>query len=275
MDAGKVDNTATASGKPPTGTNVTATDSVTVVVPTLASIAIDKTASAISDANSNGVQDAGDTITYSFEVTNTGNVALTLIAVDDPKLGGAIPCASTSLAPGASMTCPPKTYPLTLADLNASTVVNTATVTGKPPTGPNVTDDDSTTTALQGHAAIDLDKIAGAITDTNGSGKPDAGDKITYTFKVTNIGTVTLSSVNVTDVKVGAISCPATTLAPGASTTCTATAYMLTQADVDAGKVENTATATGHATHRPAGERRRLDEHAGPGVPLDQAREDR
>ena len=39
------------------------------------------------------------------------------------------------------------------------------------------------------------------------------------------------------------ITCATTTLAPAAQTTCTAS-YTLTQADVDAGQLNNTATAT-------------------------------
>ncbi|GAA1159111.1 hypothetical protein GCM10009606_41290 [Nocardioides aquiterrae] len=243
VDAGKVDNTATATGAPPSGPNVTGTDSVTVTVPSLPSIYIDKTAGAITDTDGNG-PDAGDTITYSFTVTNTGNVALTLIAVDDPKLGGNIPCPSSTLAPGASMTCPNKVYTITQADVNNGRIDNTATVTGKPPTGSNVTDDDTATKVLQGTAAVELDKTASAISDLDGNG-PDKGDKITYSFKVTNIGTVTLNPVTVTDPKVGPVTCPTGALAPGASVSCTAVQYVLTQADVDAGKVENTATAHG------------------------------
>ena len=53
--------------------------------------------------------------------------------------------------------------------------------------------------------------------------------------------------VTVTDPKVPGTSCGVTTLAPGVSTTCTAAAYTITQADVDAGAVVNTATATGTA----------------------------
>jgi uncharacterized repeat protein (TIGR01451 family) len=243
VDAGKVDNTATASGTPPTGSPVTATDSVSVPVPALPSIEIDKTAGAITDLDGNG-PDAGDTITYSFKVTNTGNVGLTLVAVDDPKLGGSIPCPSSSLAPGASMNCPNKVYTLTLADVNSGRIDNTATATGKPPTGPNVTDDDTATKVLQGTPAIEVDKTASAIDDLDGNG-PDKGDRIAYGFKVTNIGTVTLNPVTVTDPKVGPVTCPSGPLTPGASVSCTAVQYALTQADVDAGKVENTATAHG------------------------------
>ena len=68
---------------------------------------------------------------------------------------------------------------------------------------------------------------------------------------MTNEGNVTLTGHVVSDPMVGTVSCPLTTLAPAASTTCTAT-YTLTQADVDTGAVNNTATATGTT---PAGAR--------------------
>ncbi len=71
-----------------------------------------------------------------------------------------------------------------------------------------------------------------------------AGDSIDYSFLVTNTGNVTLDPVSVDDPTAGPVTCPVTVLAPGASTTCTAS-YTLTQGDVDAGVVDNTATATG------------------------------
>ena len=63
---------------------------------------------------------------------------------------------------------------------------------------------------------------------------------------MTNTGNVTLNPVTVTDPMSGLspISCPATSLAPGVSETCTAT-YTTTQADVDRGSLQNTGTATG------------------------------
>ncbi|MRR31774.1 hypothetical protein EG834_15900, partial [bacterium] len=70
-------------------------------------------------------------------------------------------------------------------------------------------------------------------------------DLINYTYELTNSGNVTLiGPFTVTDDK-AAVTCPATTsLAPGASITCTAS-YTITQADLDAGSVTN--TAAGHA----------------------------
>src|ERR1700722_7889650 len=66
---------------------------------------------------------------------------------------------------------------------------------------------------------------------------------INSSYVVTNSGTTTLSNVGVTDSLIGNVTCPDSTLAPGASETCTAT-YTVTQADVDAGSVREAAFAT-------------------------------
>ena len=129
---------------------------------------------------------------------------------------------------------------------------NTATVTGRNPTNQPVTSNvSSTATPTSTTATLSLTKTAGTPTDVNGNGRTDAGDKISYAFLVDEHGAQTLTNVAIVDAKVGATTCPATTLAPGATTTCTTTApYTITQADVDAGSVNNTATATGR---NPAG----------------------
>ena len=76
---------------------------------------------------------------------------------------------------------------------------------------------------------------------------------MTYSYKVTNSGNVTLTAVRVTDPMSGlsAVTCPSTTLAAQASETCTAT-YTTTQADVDRGSINNTGTATGTPPSGPA-----------------------
>jgi choice-of-anchor A domain-containing protein/uncharacterized repeat protein (TIGR01451 family) len=77
-----------------------------------------------------------------------------------------------------------------------------------------------------------------------------AGATVTYSFTVTNTGTGTVSGISIAEDfftghgAISAPSCPVTTLAAGASTTCTAT-YTLDQADIDNGYVANTAHAAG------------------------------
>jgi uncharacterized repeat protein (TIGR01451 family) len=230
VDAGVVDNTATASGTPPTGAAVSATDSATATISSDPAITLVKTAGTPSGNTE------GDTIGYTFGVTNTGNVTLDTVGVSDPKVG-TVDCPDTTLAPGDSTTCT-ATYSLTQADVDAGHVANTATASGTPPTGPAVTATDDTDTTIPADPAITLDKQAGTP-----SGNTE-GDTIAYTFGVTNTGNVTLDTVGISDPKVGTVDCPDTTLAPGDSTTCTAT-YSLTQADVDAGHVANTANASG------------------------------
>jgi hypothetical protein len=71
------------------------------------------------------------------------------------------------------------------------------------------------------------------------------GDTVPYSFLVTNTGEEALSDVHVTDPKIADISCPATTLQPADSFTCTGAYGPLSAADAAAGRFDNTATATG------------------------------
>jgi uncharacterized repeat protein (TIGR01451 family) len=198
----------------------------------------------VKSASPSSFSAAGQTISYTFAVTNTGNVTLTGIAVTDIDLPGLSPitCPVTTLAPGASETCT-ASYVTTQADVDAGKVMNTATAHGLPPGSdtPVVSPPSTATVPAVGSPGIKVVKSA-SLTSFS---KP--GQKITYHFKVTNTGNDTLTSIGVTDTGLpglSAITCLVTTLAPGASETCTAT-YVTTQADVDAGKVTNSATAHG------------------------------
>ena len=231
IDAAGIHNTATAEGFPPTGPLVTDSDSATVTAPASPGIDLEKTALPLS------VDAAGDMVTYSFLVTNTGNVTLGTVGVSDPLPGlSAIACPVTVLAPSASTTCT-ATYETTQSDIDGGILNNTATATGTPPAGPAVSATDGATVTVTAAPSITLDKTATPSTLTA------AGQTVTYHFLVTNTGNVTLHGVGVTDALplLSAVVCPAATLAPSTSTNCTAT-YTATQADIDAGRIDNTAT---------------------------------
>ncbi len=278
LDAGQVNNLATATGKDPKGNPVTdtsengnpidpnhpapptCTDCTVTPVPISPALRLTKTGT-FRDTNGDGKAQVGETIAYTFRVENTGNVTVNDITITDPKVtvtGGPI-----TLAPGASdATTFTATYTLTQADLDAGQVNNLATATGKDPKGNPVTDTsengnpvdpnhpapptctDCTVTPVPQTGSIRLTKT-GSFKDTNGDGKAQVGETVTYTFKVENTGNVTISDIKITDPKVSVSGGPIA-LAPGASdaTTFTAT-YTLTQADLDAGQVNNLATATG------------------------------
>ena len=216
------------------------TDLTTVASP---SLTVDKTAGTPSGST------AGSTIAYSFVVTNTGNVTLTGIAINDANLDAAATCAVTTLAPGASTTCS-GTHTITQAEVNAGTVDNSATATGTPPTGPAVTSPpDTTSTPIAQTASLTLDKSA-VVADTNGNAVVgDPGDTITYSFSMTNTGNVTLAPVTVDDPLLPGLACTVASLAPAATASCTAAGntYVITPADAVAGSRANTATATGDA----------------------------
>ena len=241
-------NAATASATAPDGTTVpSAVARASTTTGTTASLSLDKSASAPVDVNGDGRVDAGDTITYTFVIRSTGVRTVSQVSLSDPRVGGAVACPTATLAGRARTTCT-ATYAITQADVDAGAVTNTATVTGRDPAGAAITPaTDSTTTPTSALSALALDKTAGTPVDANGDGRLDAGDRIPFSFLVTNTGARTVTGLVVRDpLLTAAPACPSTALLPGASTTCGAT-YVVTQADVDAGAVTNTATVTGTA----------------------------
>jgi uncharacterized repeat protein (TIGR01451 family) len=246
VDAGVVTNSATAQATPPTGAAaVSQPSSAAVSIAPVSALTIVKSASPTT------VGAAGDAVTYSFLVTNTGNVTLTDVAVTDTGFTGTgtlgpvvCPAGAASLAPGASVTCT-VSYTFTQADIDAGSVTNSATATGTPPGGgtPPTSPPSQVTVGVDAVAAISLAKSASPATISA------AGDTVTYSFAVTNTGAVTLADVQVAETAFSGSGtapspvCPSGSLAPGDVVTCTAT-YVATQADIDAGTITNTATAT-------------------------------
>ncbi|MBA8845970.1 putative repeat protein (TIGR01451 family) [Ochrobactrum sp. RH1CCR137] len=250
IDGGKVENTATGTGTPPTGVPIVSPPDTVVVPPDQTSgMTIEKTGT-LNDKDGDGLLDQGETISYSFLVRNTGNVTLTNVTVNDPLLtnaGIAVTPGPQTLAPGGTATFT-ATYQPTQADIDAGKVENTATGTGTPPTGvPIVSPPDTVVVPPDQTSGMTIEKT-GTLNDKDGDGLLDQGESISYSFLVRNTGNVTLTNVTVNDPLLAnagiAVTPGPQTLAPGASVTFTAT-YEPTQAEIDAGKVENTATGTG------------------------------
>ncbi len=210
------------------------------------SLQLVKTAGTPVDVNDSGITDAGDTIDYTFTVTNTGNVPIDDVDIDDDLLTGPVTCAPTRLVPGAGATCDAAPYVVTDSDELAGAVANVATATGVDPDGDPVRSAEATTTTPTPQAvpAMTMDKLAAAPVDVDGNGRLDAGDTVAYTFAVTNTGNVPLADVTVTDPMVGQVTCPAGRLAVDATVVCTAAPYVITRADADRGSIVNTASAT-------------------------------
>ena len=275
IQAGEVRNTASVEGvykHPVTGTEIPVppVNSNEEVVPLDRSPAIALVKSAVSGLNEPAAP--GEIITYTFVVTNTGNLDLTDVEITDP-LPGITPASFTvgNLAPGASQSFT-ATYAIVQGDIDAREVENQATVTSNYKDGPatkpledlsgptNDTDEPVVVPVVPPMPALEIVK-SGTYEDADGSGSPTPGDRLVYSFVVTNTGNIPLDSVEPVDAgpifnslpagtSLSAITPAALTLAPGEAETFTAT-YPLTQGDIDnaagiVGGVINTASARGY-----------------------------
>ena len=141
VDAGGLTNHATATGTPPTGGSVTATDQVSVPATRTPALSLVKTIASVDDANGNNRNNQGDVVTYQFVTTNTGNVTLTAVNVVETAFSGTAamsamtcsPVAPATLAPGQVMTCT-ATYVVTQSDAAAGQIRTAAIAPDRHPT---------------------------------------------------------------------------------------------------------------------------------------------
>ena len=241
--AGKVVNVATATGKDPKGDEPGVTNG-TEEKPTddkNGHIKVDKTT---TSKPANGSSYAlGETITYEITAKNDGNLTVTGITVSDELTGDQ--WTVNKLAPGESKSFTAK-HTVTEADVVAGKVLNVATAKG---TSPDPDKPDVPVTPGEKEDPTDTQKPGISVTKTaSAASGVTEGTAVTYTIVVRNTGNVTLRNVNVSDslVSFSGNSGTIASLAPGATATLTY-GYTVTAANVAAGAVINTATATGTA----------------------------
>ena len=245
--AGKVVNEATATGEGPEdhdpevkpGQTEDDTDKVN------SHLTVTKTT---TSTPANGTTYAlGETIEYKIVVENDGNVTISNIEVIDSlstaqdKVIGTI----DKLAPAETKEFT-FSYVVTEDDILAGEVVNEATATGTDPKQeePTVTPGEVKDPTEAKKPSLFVRKVT---TTTPANGEAYAlGETIGYKIVVINNGNVTIRDITVVDDLTKA-QWDIDELEPGATSDEFTTEYVVTEADILAGKVLNVATATGKA----------------------------
>jgi hypothetical protein len=204
--AGQYWNTANVSASSPVGPNVSNSDS-SHYFGASPSITIEKFTNGFDADNSPGPYIlVGENVEWTYNITNTGNIYLTCIVVNDDQ-GVTVVLPKTSLQPGEWM--------IATADGIATIgqYKNTATVSAWCQTGTYVLDSDSSH-YFGTSPSITIEKF------TNGFDADDptgpyliSGQKVTWTYNITNTGNTPLSEVVLFDDQLGTVSLPQSSLA--------------------------------------------------------------
>jgi gliding motility-associated-like protein/uncharacterized repeat protein (TIGR01451 family) len=227
--------------------------------------------------NGDGIDNVGDSVVYTIEVLNTGNVTLTNIVLDDILLNfdgetltldgagvefvfGTLGSNEGTIQVGEIATYT-ATYSIQQNDINSGgisnsvfgeavtiqgTVLNDTSDDGDDSDGN--TEDDPTETVFVLDASISLLKSFLPLEDDNGDGIAGGlDDIIRFVFTVENTGNTTLYNVNIIDPLPGVVVTggPIAELNPGEIDNVTISAtYQITQDDIDLGIVINLASVS-------------------------------
>ncbi|MDD2799673.1 MAG: gliding motility-associated C-terminal domain-containing protein [Bacteroidales bacterium] len=259
VDAGQVTNSAVVTAKDPSlnvvtdtsGSNATNDSETITPIEHINNVVLTKTVTTV------GPYRLGDKIDYSFSVANEGTTTLSDVVLTDPKLSVA-PLfidgdsnTNNKLDVGETWTYIGH-YTVKQSDVDFGKVSNIATIHSLDQNGVDVSDISGSnvpTVAYLGEGKITLVKEV----DTLITKKPFVlNDSIIYKFTVKNIGVIPLNTLVLTDLKFSLSSPPiylSGDLNNNKALDLTETwiykgKYYVSQADVDAGKVVNSALIT-------------------------------
>jgi hypothetical protein len=230
-EAGQFANTATLTVTTPDGLDDLTLEDNSHYYGVVTGISIEKyTNGQNADVGPGPLIKVGETVTWRYEVTNTGNVTLNNVVIDDDQ-EGVIDCPSTLLK-GATAVCT-KT-----GTAVAGQYSNLATVTANPPDGFAAVTDSDPSHYFGSEAGITIMKLTNGLDTT-----PFilVGDPVEWTYVITNVGNVLIEDILVTDSDDELeITCPATVLDPGAFMTCSAAGFATIGEYSNTGYVEGT-----------------------------------
>lgn len=187
IDNGSFTNTATAEGTPAGGVLDPVEDDETVDALEKPAIRLDKDIISL-----NNYSKVGDLLTYTYTITNIGNVTLPgPFSITDDKIPG-IPLSEDGEMPPGSYVIVEVDYEVTAEDLENGQVVNIAfaSTTYK---GGDVLSNEDTETAYVDAADLSLEKDVSNST-------PEVGEKVTYTITILNEGPNPGTGVSVADI---------------------------------------------------------------------------
>jgi hypothetical protein len=237
-----ITNTATPNGTPSTGSLPTPAPTATVNVPVApaapALTITSKSGAAPVETGSDGVINAGDTITWTYVIQNSGNVTINSVAPLETGTGlgarfnsttpngtgsfSAFTLVSTTnaattgatLAPGESGTWT-AVYTLSAVDAYRAAGINIATGNGAEnrasATGTPVTGTLAAVTPVLAEVAIPANPRFSIVkshvftTDAAPLTQANVGDVIRYKYEVTNAGNVAINNVSVSDEHEGTV----------------------------------------------------------------------
>ncbi len=187
----------------------------------------------------------GDTVTFDYLVTNTGNEPLRDLAVTDDR-GVEVTCAQTEIGRGQAVACRGTDDAVAGAYTNTGTATANGADSGEPSPPAR---DSAHYTGVEPMLSLEKSVNGSPADSASDPVALDIGRPVTFTFRVENLGTEPLGAITLTD-EATVVACPRAELGPGESMECDPMGGV-----AEAGLHTNVASVsgTGTSTGRPAG----------------------